>query len=152
MADPQLPHGKLSLPSAASFHSAGSSGPGSGPSHSQRRSWQSHHIPSARSGKLPQHAQARRPSGSGSGSRSTEQEHEQARRPSTSASSARSAKWWRVRLFRGMVKDIKRRAPYYLSDWLDAWDYRIVPATIYMYFAKYACPSLSSSMHFFVWG
>lgn len=36
-----------------------------------------------------------------------------------------------------MIQDIKRRAPFYWSDWTDAWDYRVVPATIYMYFAKY---------------
>ena len=36
-----------------------------------------------------------------------------------------------------MIDDVKRRAPYYLSDWTDAWDYRVVPATVYMYFAKY---------------
>ncbi len=35
------------------------------------------------------------------------------------------------------MNDVRRRAPYYLSDWTDAWDYRVVPATIYMYFAKY---------------
>lgn len=34
--------------------------------------------------------------------------------------------WW---LFRGMVNDIKRRAPFYMSDWTDAWDYRIIPST-----------------------
>lgn len=62
---------------------------------------------------------------------------EQTRRSTTThASSARSAKWWRVRLFRGMVKDVRRRAPYYWSDWTDAWDYRVVPATVYMFFAK----------------
>jgi hypothetical protein len=47
-------------------------------------------------------------------------------------------KWWHVHLFRGMINDVKRRAPYYWSDWTDAWDYRVVPATVYMYFAKYA--------------
>lgn len=36
-----------------------------------------------------------------------------------------------------MIDDVKRRAPYYWSDWTDAWDYRVVPATVYMYFAKY---------------
>ena len=36
-----------------------------------------------------------------------------------------------------MINDIKRRAPFYLSDWTDAWDYRVVPATVYMYFSKY---------------
>lgn len=44
--------------------------------------------------------------------------------------------WWRVHLFRGMVNDVRRRVPYYVSDWVDAWDYRVVPATVYMYFAK----------------
>jgi hypothetical protein len=45
--------------------------------------------------------------------------------------------WWKTRLFSGMVNDIRRRAPFYWSDWKDAWDYRVVPATVYMYFAKY---------------
>lgn len=48
--------------------------------------------------------------------------------------------WWRIRLFRGMVNDIRRRAPYYMSDWIDAWNYRVVPATVYMYFAKCVLP------------
>ena len=45
--------------------------------------------------------------------------------------------WWKINLFEGMINDIRRRAPFYLSDWTDAWNYRVVPATIYMYFAKY---------------
>lgn len=49
---------------------------------------------------------------------------------------ATQIKWWKVHLFQGMVKDVRRRAPYYWSDWRDAWDYRVVPATVYMYFAK----------------
>jgi hypothetical protein len=49
-------------------------------------------------------------------------------------------KWYKVRLFKGMIDDVKRRAPYYWSDYRDAWDYRVVPATIYMYFAKYVKP------------
>jgi hypothetical protein len=51
--------------------------------------------------------------------------------------SSRYSKWWQIRYFRGMINDVKRRTPYYWSDWKDAWDYRVVPATIYMYFAKY---------------
>jgi hypothetical protein len=47
------------------------------------------------------------------------------------------SKWWKIRLFRGMVNDVRRRAPFYWSDWTDAWDYRVIPATVYMYFAKY---------------
>lgn len=46
------------------------------------------------------------------------------------------ARWWSVRLFRGMIRDVRRRLPYFLSDWTDAWDYRVLPATVYMYFAK----------------
>ncbi|KAL7625046.1 hypothetical protein AAE478_004260 [Parahypoxylon ruwenzoriense] len=44
--------------------------------------------------------------------------------------------WWKIHFFRGMVNDVRRRVPYYWSDWRDAWDYRVVPSTIYMYFAK----------------
>lgn len=44
--------------------------------------------------------------------------------------------WWKIHLFRGMINDVRRRAPYYASDWTDAWNYRVVPATVYMYFAK----------------
>jgi hypothetical protein len=36
-----------------------------------------------------------------------------------------------------MIDDVKRRLPYYRSDWRDGWDYRVIPATVYMYFAKY---------------
>lgn len=48
-----------------------------------------------------------------------------------------SGEWWKIHFFRGMVNDLRRRAPYYWSDWLDAWDYRVIPSTVYMYFAKY---------------
>lgn len=48
----------------------------------------------------------------------------------------RQQRWWRIGLFRGMANDIRRRAPYYWGDWKDAWDYRVVPATVYIYFAK----------------
>ncbi|RAK76252.1 anion exchange family protein [Aspergillus fijiensis CBS 313.89] len=47
-----------------------------------------------------------------------------------------------------MVKDVKRRAPYYWSDWTDAWDYRVVPATVYMYFAN-ILPALAFSLDMF---
>ncbi|KAF9895157.1 hypothetical protein FE257_000059 [Aspergillus nanangensis] len=67
---------------------------------------------------------------------------------STAASSSTHARWWRIRLFRGMVHDIKRRAPYFLSDWTDAWDYRVIPATVYMYFAN-ILPALAFSLDMF---
>ncbi|WYZ38850.1 hypothetical protein EsH8_III_000764 [Colletotrichum jinshuiense] len=62
--------------------------------------------------------------------------------------SSRGAGWWKVQLFRGMVNDIRRRAPFYVSDWVDAWDYRVVPATIYMYFAN-ILPALAFSLDMF---
>lgn len=48
-----------------------------------------------------------------------------------------------------MIDDVKRRAPYYASDWTDAWDYRVVPATVYMYFAN-ILPALAFSLDMFV--
>ncbi|XXH00168.1 hypothetical protein Hte_006510 [Hypoxylon texense] len=60
----------------------------------------------------------------------------------------RTDSWWKIHLFRGMVNDVRRRAPYYWSDWRDAWDYRVVPSTIYMYFAKYE-PALAFSLDMF---
>jgi hypothetical protein len=57
-------------------------------------------------------------------------------RSGRSARSQPNERWWKVRLFQGMIADVRRRAPYYWSDWVDAWDYRVVPATVYMYFAK----------------
>jgi boron transporter len=59
-----------------------------------------------------------------------------------------AARWWQVRLFHGMVQDVRRRAPWYASDWLDAWNYRVVPATVYMYFAN-ILPALAFSLDMF---
>lgn len=85
-----------------------------------------------------------RPGSQASSSNSTDQDGSFPRsRTRTSAGSGRAPAWWKVRLFRGMVKDVRRRAPFYWSDWTDAWDYRVVPATVYMYFAKQVCPSSS---------
>ncbi|KAJ4187309.1 hypothetical protein NW755_007402 [Fusarium falciforme] len=56
--------------------------------------------------------------------------------------------WWKIHLFRGMTNDIRRRLPYYMSDWVDAWDYRVVPATVYMYFAN-ILPALAFSLDMF---
>ncbi|KAL6856430.1 HCO3 transporter family domain-containing protein [Trichoderma novae-zelandiae] len=69
------------------------------------------------------------------------------RRP-TSTSQRRGEAWWTIHPFRGMVNDVRRRAPYYVSDWLDAWDYRVVPATIFMYFAN-ILPALAFSLDMF---
>ena len=67
-------------------------------------------------------------------------------RTSTITGPSTRQRWWKIRLFRGMLNDIKRRAPYYWSDWRDAWDYRVVPSTVYMYFAKYGIRNNSISL------
>lgn len=60
--------------------------------------------------------------------------------------------WYRIRFFRGMIDDVRRRAPFYASDWTDAWDYRVIPATIYMYFAKLVLSYWSFSIAFIFCG
>jgi hypothetical protein len=110
-----------------------------------RKQWQTNRTPSFHSSRSQPQA-------------ATEQEvvlsHTQSR-----TSTIRQWKWWKIRLFRGMISDVRRRAPFYWSDWSDAWNYRVVPATIYMYFAKYdqnlrllivycKIPSLAALEHF----
>jgi len=34
-----------------------------------------------------------------------------------------------------MMNDIRHRLPYYGSDWTDAWNYRVVPATWVCWFS-----------------
>ena len=46
-----------------------------------------------------------------------------------------------LRLFAGIINDIKSRAPYYVSDWRDAWNYRVIPAIVLIFFAKWVRPS-----------
>jgi hypothetical protein len=72
---------------------------------------------------------------SGQARRDPERLSREASRRSTAVSASKS-RWWRIHFFRGMMHDIKRRAPFFVSDWTDAWDYRVVPATVYMFFAK----------------
>ncbi|KAL8348768.1 hypothetical protein RB601_002273 [Gaeumannomyces tritici] len=57
-------------------------------------------------------------------------------------------RWWKIHFFRGMINDVRQRLPHYASDWTDAWDYRVVPATIYMYFAN-ILPALAFSLDMF---
>jgi HCO3- transporter family len=101
---------------------AGTSGP-IDRSFAQKKPWQSRHLSARRT----QHLQP-------------DQESESLSRQisqRSTASNRRQPRWWKIRLFRGMLEDVRRRAPHYWSDWKDAWDYRVVPATVYMYFAKY---------------
>ncbi|KAK7754899.1 hypothetical protein SLS62_003213 [Diatrype stigma] len=86
-------------------------------------------------------------SGSGAGARG-EGGAGDSRSYRSNRSRSRADKWWKIHLFRGMVKDVRRRAPFYWSDWRDAWDYRVVPATVYMYFAN-ILPALAFSLDMF---
>lgn len=85
---------------------------------------------------------SRGPFSSSKNRRTQNEEHLAREQTRTSTRSTRAGKeaWWKTRLFSGMINDIRRRAPFYWSDWKDAWDYRVVPATVYMYFAKYVPP------------
>ena len=105
----------------------------------QKKLWQSRGTPSFRSSK----SQTRRDP-------ETRRLSQETSRQST-ASKRREPKWWKIRLFRGMIDDVKRRLPYYWSDWRDAWDYRVIPATVYMYFAKYDL-TFSILSHQIPWG
>ncbi|KAK7206617.1 HCO3 transporter family protein [Myxozyma melibiosi] len=54
-----------------------------------------------------------------------------------------------IHFFRGMVNDVRQRLPYYVPDWTtDALNYRIVPATIYMYFAN-ILPAIAFALDMF---
>lgn len=48
-------------------------------------------------------------------------------------------KWkdrYKIRLFRGIILDLKDRLPLYWSDWTDALNYRVIPATILTFFTN----------------
>lgn len=138
MANPSdsASRGSFSLPTGPNFHSPR---PPTSASHSssKKRPWQVNSA--ARRTSL--HSNRSHP-------RSLPEEHQRSGEESVHSTSRTSGvtpeaaaaagdKWWKIHFFQGMMNDVKRRGPYYLSDWKDAWDYRVVPATVYMYFAKY---------------
>ena len=45
--------------------------------------------------------------------------------------------WIPTFIGRGIISDIRARTPYYASDWLDAWNYRVIPAIVLIFFAKW---------------
>ena len=49
----------------------------------------------------------------------------------------REPRAWYRHLGVGVIMDIRARGPWYLSDWIDAWNYRVVPATALIFFAKF---------------
>ncbi|KAH8824795.1 HCO3 transporter family-domain-containing protein [Flagelloscypha sp. PMI_526] len=52
---------------------------------------------------------------------------------------------WVKNLGGGMLLDIRSRGPYYISDWRDAWNYRVVPATALIFFAN-VLPGIAFSL------
>ncbi|WVF67972.1 hypothetical protein IAT40_002734 [Kwoniella sp. CBS 6097] len=62
-----------------------------------------------------------------------------------SSSDRQGGKWWKVRIGMGMYNDIRNRIPFYWSDWTDAWNYRVVPATWFIFFAN-VLPGLAFSL------
>ncbi|KAJ7808864.1 anion exchanging protein [Mycena olivaceomarginata] len=52
---------------------------------------------------------------------------------------------WIRALGSGVVSDIRSRAPFYLTDWCDAWNYRVIPATALIFFAN-VLPGIAFSL------
>ncbi|THH12837.1 hypothetical protein EUX98_g9784, partial [Antrodiella citrinella] len=56
--------------------------------------------------------------------------------------------WSKLRRFQlgtGIYNDIRSRAPYYASDWTDAWNYRVIPAIVLIFFAN-VLPGIAFSL------
>ncbi|KIK77345.1 hypothetical protein PAXRUDRAFT_167177, partial [Paxillus rubicundulus Ve08.2h10] len=45
----------------------------------------------------------------------------------------------------GITQDFRARAPWYISDWTDAWNYRVIPATTLIFFAN-VLPGIAFSL------
>lgn len=39
-------------------------------------------------------------------------------------------------MFSGIYQDVRKRIPYYASDWTDGLNYRVIPATVFIYFTN----------------
>ncbi|KAI0629834.1 anion exchanging protein [Trametes polyzona] len=53
--------------------------------------------------------------------------------------------WVPTFIGRGIIRDIRARTPYYASDWTDAWNYRVVPAIVLIFFAN-VLPGIAFSL------
>ncbi|CDO72046.1 hypothetical protein BN946_scf184943.g81 [Trametes cinnabarina] len=53
--------------------------------------------------------------------------------------------WLPTFIGRGIIRDIKARTPYYLSDWADSWNYRVIPAIVLIFFAN-VLPGIAFSL------
>ncbi|EGC43508.1 anion exchange family protein [Histoplasma capsulatum var. duboisii H88] len=153
----QQPHssrGSFSLPAGPNFHSSSSSHPS--PSRTQqKKTWKSPSISSLHSSRAhPRRSSMRSTAPAAAEEAERTRNSQNLTRADSSGStgtrrtSSSRDKWWHIHFFQGMIGDIKRRVPYYASDWKEAWDYRVVPATIYMYFAN-ILPALAFSLDMF---
>ncbi|KAK0500133.1 HCO3 transporter family-domain-containing protein [Armillaria luteobubalina] len=52
---------------------------------------------------------------------------------------------WLMTLGSGIILDIRARAPLFVSDWTDAWNYRVIPATALIFFAN-VLPGIAFSL------
>ena len=43
--------------------------------------------------------------------------HERDRHHDMASPQPKKESWWKIHPFRGMIKDVRRRLPYYVSDW-----------------------------------
>lgn len=43
---------------------------------------------------------------------------------------------FKIVLFKGIIADLRDRLPWYVSDWTDAWNYRVIPSTILTFFTN----------------
>ncbi|KAI0088487.1 anion exchanging protein [Irpex rosettiformis] len=55
------------------------------------------------------------------------------------------SRWQSIRLGSGIMRDIRARAPFYISDWKDAWNYRVIPAIVLIFFAN-VLPGIAFSL------
>ncbi|RDX46551.1 anion exchanging protein [Lentinus brumalis] len=53
--------------------------------------------------------------------------------------------WIPTFIGRGIIGDIRARAPYYASDWADAWNYRVIPAIVLIFCAN-VLPGIAFSL------
>ncbi|KAK2739137.1 hypothetical protein FQN55_009542 [Onygenales sp. PD_40] len=132
MASSTSARASFSLPTAPNFHSPRPSSPSRSQKQPQQpqSQWQSQSLTSLPSTRTRSHP------------------HQPPTDTHNDNDNEKGEKWWHIHLFHGMAGDIKRRAPFYGSDWTDAWDYRVVPATVYMYFAN-ILPALAFSLDMF---
>lgn len=51
----------------------------------------------------------------------------------------------RICIGSGIYRDVRSRLPYYISDWTDAWNYRVIPAIVLIFFAN-VLPGIAFSL------